>query len=162
MGPFAPWEKELIRLTSGGLPLVECPYRELSKAVGVSEQIVMERLREWVDQGIIRRMGALVNHRAVGIRANGMSVWNVPDREVDAVAKVLCERSEVTHCYRRPRRPGWPYNLFAMVHGTSEDQVRELVAELAQEAGAPDYAVLFSNREYKKTAPRYFDKGEDK
>ena len=131
MTDFAPWEQALIRLTSTGLPLTAAPYAALAETLGVSEADVLDRLRRWRADGIIRRMGARVNHRAAGITANGMSVWNVPDDRVDAVGELLSQCPQITHCYRRPRHSGWPYNLFAMVHGDSESAVHALVADLS-------------------------------
>ncbi|WP_255327062.1 hypothetical protein [Pseudogulbenkiania sp. MAI-1] len=63
----------------------------------------------------------------------------------------------VTHCYRRPRTlPHWPYNLFAMVHGASHDQVRAEVKRLVNLLGPSCRAhdVLFSSRILKKTGLR--------
>ena len=59
--------------------------------------------------------------------------------------------------FRRPRSlPAWPYNLFAMVHGRTRDEVfekRGLIAErLAGAVGASD--ILFSTRILKKTGLR--------
>jgi DNA-binding Lrp family transcriptional regulator len=52
--------------------------------------------------------------------------------------------------------PGWDYSLFAMVHGRTTDEVRQFVARIAAEHDLPDYDILFSTTEYKKTSMRYF------
>ncbi|HKJ75618.1 MAG TPA: Lrp/AsnC family transcriptional regulator, partial [Gammaproteobacteria bacterium] len=60
-------------------------------------------------------------------------------------------------CYRRPRHlPEWPYNLFAMVHGRTREEMEEKVAEIARLLG-PDnrgHQVLASTRILKKTGLR--------
>jgi len=64
---------------------------------------------------------------------------------------------EVSHCYRRPRRPpDWPYNLFAMVHGRSRREVLATVERIAAEAGIADlpHTVLFSRRQFRKRGTR--------
>ena len=68
-------------------------------------------------------------HHKLGYRANGMAVFAVPEERVDAAGARLAERNEVSHCYRRPRLADWPYDLFAMVHGRSEEQVRAFVRQ---------------------------------
>ena len=63
----------------------------------------------------------------------------------------------VTHCYERPRHlPLWPYNLFAMVHGRSRDEVRAKITEIAALVGsaARGHEILFSTRILKKTGLR--------
>jgi DNA-binding Lrp family transcriptional regulator len=83
---------------------------------------------------------------------------DVPDDMVDAVGERLTRAADVTLCYRRPRRlPGWPYNLFAMVHGRERGAVLARIDQLLDEhglAGLP-HAVLFSTRRFKQRGARY-------
>jgi DNA-binding Lrp family transcriptional regulator len=117
----------------------------------------MERLASMRSCGIIRRIAAVPNHYALGYRANGMSVWNVPDDSVGRLGRLIGELDFVSHCYQRPRHlPLWPYNLFAMVHGSTreavEGQVEEIAALLA--GYSRGHEVLYSRRILKKTGLR--------
>jgi DNA-binding Lrp family transcriptional regulator len=97
------------------------------------------------------------NHYALGYTANGMSVWDVPDDAVGALGRMIGALPFVTHCYERVRHPPlWPYNLFAMVHGRTRDEVRERVGYIASILGdaARARAVLYSTRILKKTGLR--------
>ena len=110
-----------------------------------------------LDLGVIRRIGAVPNHYALGYTANGMSVWDVADERIDDLGARVGALEFVTHCYRRPRRlPDWPYNLFAMVHGKTRDEVLAQVAGIAALLGADcrAYDVLFSTAILKKTGLR--------
>lgn len=154
-------ERRLVLATQGGLPLVSRPYHALAETLGISAEEVMVRLQDMLARGVIRRIGAVPNHYALGYTANGMSVWNVADAQADAVGERLGALAAVTHCYRRPRRlPHWPYNIFAMVHGKSREAVLAQVAEIAAliEAEFPGVCqgrdVLFSSRILKKTGLR--------
>lgn len=158
MSAFSDWEIRLLRVLSQPLPLTERPYAEVAEQAGCTEEQVLERVRAWRESGVIRRMGARVNHHDVGYVANGMSVWDVPPEEVDRVAAFMTQQREVSHCYLRPRHPSWPHNLYAMIHGESEDAVRAVAARIAAHANLDSYRVLFSSKEFKKSAPRYFTK----
>jgi DNA-binding Lrp family transcriptional regulator len=152
-----PIDRVLIRLTQAGLPLVPRPYRDLGDAAGIGEEEVMLRMRRMLDRGVIRRIAAVPNHYALGYRANGMSVWDVPDERADEMGHAVGALPFVTHCYRRPRYlPDWPYNLFAMVHGQTREEVAEKVyaieALIGPECRAHD--VLYSTRILKKTGLR--------
>jgi len=150
-------DRKLIVATQAGLPLAHEPYRALTGAVGVDEASVIERLQRLLASGAIRRIGAIPNHYALGFTANGMSVWDVADEAVAEVGVRVGALEFVTHCYERPRHlPLWPYNLFAMVHGRTRDEVRSKVAEIAGLIGADLRAhdVLFSRRILKKTGLR--------
>jgi len=149
-------ELDLVRATQSGLPLVPRPYAQVAAQLGVTEQEVIGRLRRMLADGRIRRIGAVPNHYALGYRANGMSVWDVADESIAELGPRVGELAFVSHCYRRPRRPGWPYNLFAMVHGRDRAEVEAKVAQIAALLGAASRAseVLYSKRILKKTGLR--------
>ncbi len=149
-------QKEFVRLIQDGLRPQRDPLAAIAERLGWPEARVVEQIREWVDAGVIRRFGAVVQHQKLGYRAGGLAVFCVPPEKVDAAGEALAKHPEVSHCYRRPPLPDFPYSLFAMTHGRSEEAVRRTVERLAKEAGLTDYAVLFSVRELKKTSMRYF------
>ena len=121
----------------------------------VDEARVIARLRELKQGKAIRRFGALVAHRKMGYAFNGMTVWDAPPERVDAVGEAFAAQAFVSHCYARPRSDRWPYNLYAMVHAKTQEELDERVALLEAAAGLPAQ-VLVSTREYKKSSMRYF------
>ena len=150
-------DRALIVATQGGLPLVARPYQAIGEQVGIAGDEVVRRLQSLLESGIIRRIGAVPNHYAIGWTANGMTVWDVADEWIDELGARVGALEFVTHCYRRPRAlPDWPYNLFAMVHGASRMEVTEKAAEIAALLGSNCRAseVLFSTRILKKTGLR--------
>jgi DNA-binding Lrp family transcriptional regulator len=154
--PLSEEQRKLVRLIQDGIPAIRQPFAGVAAQIGWPVRRVIEQIREWLAVGIIRRFGAVVRHRELGFNANGMAVFSVPDSEADAAGRRLAEQPEVSHCYRRPPLEGFPYNLFAMVHGHSEDEVRKTVAEMASRVGLKEYDVLFSTTEFKKVSMRYF------
>jgi DNA-binding Lrp family transcriptional regulator len=154
-------DRVLLGAIEDGLPLVERPYREVGRRIGLAEDDVMARLARLSGAGIVTRFGCVVRHRTLGYVANAMTVWDVPDGRVDAVATCFVADPRVTLCYRRPRRlPRWPYNLFCMVHARSRDAARGAIADLNAQAGtaALDQAVLFSRRCFKQRGAVFSDR----
>jgi DNA-binding Lrp family transcriptional regulator len=150
-------DRRLIAATQAGLPLVAEPYRAVAETVGIDETEVLERLARLLARGAIRRIGAIPNHYALGLVANGMAVWDVRDDCVAAVGARVGAFDFVTHCYERPRHlPLWPYNLFAMIHGRTHNEVLEKVAVVSELIGpaARAHDVLFSKRILKKAGLR--------
>lgn len=150
-------DRRIVAATQAGLPLVREPYRAIAEQVGIDEAAVIARLKRLLDEGAIRRIGAIPNHYALGFTANGMSVWDVADDAVAGIGAKIGALDEVTHCYQRPRHlPLWPYNLFAMVHGHTREEVRGKVAQIAELIGtaARSHDILFSTRILKKTGLR--------
>jgi len=150
-------DRRLIVATQGGLPRVSRPYDVVADRLGIGVDEVLRRLQRMLDDGVIRRIGAVPNHYALGYTANGMSVWDIDDARVDVLGARVGALEFVTHCYRRPRRlPDWPYNLFAMVHSRDRAQVAARVSEIAALLGDACCAhdVLYSTAMLKKTGLR--------
>lgn len=150
-------DRQIVAALQEGLPLEERPWEAVARRSGIAAATVKARVQAMLEAGIIRRIAAVPNHYRLGLTANGMSVWDVEDRLVDALGAQVGALSFVSHCYRRPRRlPDWPYNLFAMVHGASREAVKAHVAEIAELLGdaARAHDILFSVRILKKTGLR--------
>lgn len=151
-------DRALVRALQGGLPRVPRPYHAIAESLGVAPELVMARIDAMLESGAIRRIGVVPNHYRLGWVANGMSVWDVDDDRVDALGASVGALDSVSHCYRRPRRlPAWRYNLFAMVHGRSRDEVEAKVADIARVLGpaARTHDVLYSTKILKKTGLRF-------
>ena len=152
-----PRDRAIVVATQSGLPLVARPYHTVGEQIGVSGDEVMTRLKHMLESGAVRRIGAVPNHYALGYTANGMSVWDIADEEVGRLGHVIGELPFVTHCYERVRHPPlWPYNLFAMIHGRTRQEVEERVTYIGAILGdaARSRAVLYSKRILKKTGLR--------
>jgi DNA-binding Lrp family transcriptional regulator len=150
-------DRAIVVATQGGLPLVARPYHGVGEQIGVGGEEVMARLARMLHSGAIRRIGAVPNHYALGYSANGMSVWDVADDHVGRLGRVVGDLPFVTHCYERVRHPPhWPYNLFAMVHARTRDEVEAKVGHIAAILGGANrgHAILYSTRILKKTGLR--------
>lgn len=153
---------DLLNAIQSDLPLSPEPFRELAEHAGVDFGDMMATLTDLLRTGVVRRYGALVNHRRLGFTANAMVVMAVPPERIEAAGARLAESPHVSHCYQRPPFPGFPYNLYAMVHGRDREECLEVVANLiGAHRCAPsgddalDWQALFSTREYGKSAPNY-------
>ncbi len=151
-------DRKIIDLTQSGLPLVSRPYENIAQRLGINSSDVISRMKAMKENGIIRRIAAVPNHYALGYKANGMTVWDVPDERISELGKKVGELDFVSHCYHRPRfLPEWPYNLFAMVHAHDHDEARKLMATIGELLGENDrgHDILFSTKILKKTGLRF-------
>ena len=148
----------LIRACQAGLALdTDTPYATLASQLGWTEDRVLQRLQELLDAGIIRRIGVVPNHYAIGYRFNAMGVFDVDDAAIARLGPQVGALDFVTHCYRRPRDlPLWPYNLFAMCHGSSREAVLQQIAQVRALLGTDcrGHDALFSTRILKKSGLR--------
>ena len=156
--PVTQADRPLAALLEAGLPLVPRPFDDWAQALGRTPASVLVTLQQWLDQGTLRRIGAIVRHHELGFDANAMTVFDIPDAAVDRCGEALAREVGVTLAYRRERAPGWPYNLYCMVHGRDRTEVLEVIARATGNAGLAHYPheVLFSCRRFKQTGPRRF------
>ncbi len=151
-------DRRLVAAVQQGLPLTPRPFARIAAQTDLSEQGVIERLREWSASGVISRFGVVVRHRRLGYRANAMVVWDIPDDQVSRLGRCLGQYDFVTLCYRRPRRlPEWRYNLFCMIHGRDRSTVIQRVEWLVEQCQLQHipHRLLFSTRSFKQRGARY-------
>jgi DNA-binding Lrp family transcriptional regulator len=150
-------EKKVIALLQTDIPVVQRPFRQMAEKIGITEDQFLDVLTSLNQRGIIRRFGATLKHQKSGFKANAMVAWNVDEAKVEQVGTAMAEFDEITHCYRRDPAPGWPYNLYTMVHAATESECLSLVEKIAATVGESDYTLLFSRKELKKTSMKYFE-----
>ncbi|MFM2057379.1 MAG: hypothetical protein RLY71_1764 [Pseudomonadota bacterium] len=151
------FDRSLIKATQSGLPLVPQPYEAVAVLLDTTSALVRERLGQMLASGLIRRIGAVPNHYRLGFKANGMTVWDVDDAQIDALGAQIGALPGVSHCYRRPRHlPHWPYNLFAMVHGRSRAEAEQQAVRIGALLGPAcrGHDILYSSAILKKTGLR--------
>ena len=146
----------IVKCIQEDLPLVPRPFGVWAESLKMREPELLAIVSDWVRQGFIRRFAAVLNHREVGFRANGMVVWNCPQDRIDAIGAIVASYPEVSHCYSRPAYQDWPYNLYAMVHGRTREECRSIAQRLAEATGLCNFRILFSTREYKKIRLKLF------
>ena len=151
-----PLDVAVIRELQEDVSLEPQPYAPMARRIGVSEEEFLAAAGRLRTQGYMRRMAGVLHHREAGYRANAMGVWVVPDDRAEEVGRVMATFKGVSHCYRRPTYPDWPYSVFTMVHGQDAKGCQDVIDAMAEATGITEYALLYSTREYKKIRLRYF------
>ena len=122
---------KLLSLVQEGFPLTSRPFQDLGKTLGLSEEEVMRRLCELQRDGLIRRIGPILDLRKLGM-SGILAALQVPIEEADEAAKVVNQYSEVSHNYLRPNENG--YNIWFTV-SAHEDRIREILEEIRTRTG---------------------------
>ncbi len=149
-------DKSILVALQGDLDDSSEPYAMIASRIGVTESEVIRRILYLMEEGVIRRIGAMIRHIQAGIDYNAMVIWKIEPKKVDEIGKTLAEFPEITHCYERPPFGKLGGTLFSMVHASSEADCMEIVQRIAEKIGAPEYEILFSERELKKISMTYF------
>ena len=159
-------EKALVRVLQGNISQGELPFDEVADQLSqagftLSVDEVIDRIKRWIADGTIRRFGACVRHQRLGYAFNAMTVWDIPDADIEKAGAIMADDPRVTHCYERLRKPTWPSNAYTMIHGTHQedcfaaaDDIYHALIKAGIATSKP--RLLFSTREFKKRSMRYF------
>lgn len=148
-------EKKILEFIQGDIPLVANPFQELAKSLDISEAEVIAKIKKWQDSGVIRRFGAVLRHQKAGYNTNAMVAWLVNDKMTDEIGEIMAEHPRVSHCYLREVPQDFRYNLFTMIHATSQDDLAKIIAHLSKVTNVKEYNILQSVKELKKTSLKY-------
>ncbi|AJA46546.1 transcriptional regulator, AsnC family [Clostridium pasteurianum DSM 525 = ATCC 6013] len=146
----------IIRKVQEDIPIVPEPYKKIAEELGISQEDLLNKIIEFSNKGIIRRFGAILNHRNAGFNANAMVVWKVPEESIKEITDIMIEFREISHCYRRPVCDDWPYNIFTMIHGQTKNICEDIVQKISELSNIKDYNILYSIYEFKKSSMKYF------
>lgn len=163
--PLTAKEIEFVRLMQRDIALVEEPFVAMANELGIPFDEAAAMHAEFLTNGRMRRFAAVLHHRKAGFGANAMGVWAGPQDDAAALQKLgesMAGFRAVSHAYQRPSYPDWPYNLFTMVHGKSEEECEQTLAAIAKATGITDRHALYSTKEFKKVRVRYFTDEEVK
>jgi DNA-binding Lrp family transcriptional regulator len=153
---FDELDKKLIGIIQSDIPLTLDPYGDIAREIGCSKAEVILRLRKYLQSGILKRIGAVLNHRDAGYKFNGMLACVVGEDQIEAAGRALAAIPQVSHCYERKTDPQWPYNLYGMAHGRTREEVERVVSNFVREMQIRKYQILYSMEELKKVSMKFF------
>lgn len=148
-------EQKILAVLQQGLPKSQSPFKDMAQQLGIDTGLLLTVLKNWKRQDKLRRIGAIVNHFKVGLGAGAMVVWQVESKRTREVGKVFAGFREVSHAYERHTDKNWPYNVYTMVHGKSDEEVQQTVRQMSRECGITKYRILVTEKELKKVPPTY-------
>ena len=154
--PLTEQDIRTIRVMQEDLPMLELPYAVWAEQAETTEEALFAWSKQMEHLGYLRRFAAILHHRNAGFLANAMVVWQVPEAQVDAAGEEMARFREVSHCYRRPVYPNWPYPLFTMIHAETHSACMDVVKRIEERIGQFPHKSLFSTKEYKKVRVKYF------
>lgn len=156
--PIDDFDVAVIRALQGPMAVRSDAYAPAAEKLGIPVQRLLDHLEGMVGRKLLRRVAAILFHRRAGFSANGMGVWKVPEEQIATIGPRMAAVRGVSHCYRRPTYPDWPYSVFTMAHGRSKEECDAVLDGVATVCGlgGEDRATLYSSTEYKKVRLRYF------
>ena len=149
-------EKKVLSELQKGLKLETRPFKRIADICNISENEVLTIIKNNISNGIIRRMGVGLKPNKLGFKENALVAFEVKPELVDSVGNFLSNLKEVSHCYERECPPDWNYNLFAMIHAESEEELNTVIDNIIKQFGITNFKIFKTKQELKKSSVRYF------
>lgn len=121
-------DRQLLDLLQNRFPIKATPYLEMAQELGVSEDEVISRVHYLKQQGIVRRIGAVLDARMMGYHST-LVACQVEPHDLEQVAAAVSALPGVTHNYQRDHR----YNLWFTLTAPSAKELTQLLQDLEQQ-----------------------------
>lgn len=121
---------QLLERLQTALPLCPRPYANLGEELGLSEEEVLARLQVLKNSGLIRRIGANFNSRALGWHST-LCAASVPEELLENFSQEVNKLPGVTHNYLRQHK----YNVWFTLIGQNQEEVEREIARLSAICG---------------------------
>jgi len=125
---LTPVETEVLRAVQNDFPVSKTPYKDIGDKLGLSDEQVMTHIRNLTNRGIIRKLGAVIAPSKLGY-VSCLLAMEVPEEEVEHVAKIINSYPGVTHNYVREGRPNIWFTLIEPDDVTLENRIKEIGAK---------------------------------
>jgi Transcriptional regulators len=125
-------DRKLINLIQLNFPISKNPFEEIAETIGTTEEIVLLKLNRLKENGIVRRIGPIINTRGIG-GTNTLAAVKVSKDEIDKAAAVINKYDEVSHNYLRNEE----YNIWFTVSAPTQERLDQILSEIQEELNCP-------------------------
>lgn len=129
---LSPDDLRILERLHGALPLSDRPFADVAAELGIGEDLLIERLRQWLAQGVLTRFGPLYQIERAGGRFV-LAALAVPESRFAAVAAIVNAFPEVAHNYRREHA----LNMWFVVAAESPEQADAALRRIEDATGLP-------------------------
>jgi DNA-binding Lrp family transcriptional regulator len=123
---------EIARALQGGMGVSSRPFDRAGDISGIGWHELLDGAKSLAGLGILRKIGASLNHIRAGWTSNSLCAFDASgigdDEAAELARRAVSNLPWASHCYLRrvfdsDLSRGWPYNLYIMIHATSEGEL---------------------------------------
>jgi siroheme decarboxylase len=118
-------DRKILNLIQEEFPLVERPYAEIGRAVGIDEKEAIVRTQRLKESGYIRRIGPILERKKLGY-VSALCGVHVDEPRITEVAKAINALNGVTHNYEREG----DLNLWFTITGKTKTEIEGHLSDL--------------------------------
>jgi len=129
------------------IPLVSNPWARIAEQVGILESDVLKRLQRLADSGVLKGIVPTIESETMGPKVTTLVAFRVPEQNIEMVATVVSQYSEVSHNFRREHE----FNLWFTVACPTHERLKAILLEILAITGISpeDMLNLETEKRYK-------------
>ena len=144
-------DRRLLNEFQHHFPMTPRPYQELAERLGSSESEVIQQIKRLKKEGLISRVGAVIQPHTVGYST--LAAMAVPKAAIDATVEIINRVPQVNHNYERENE----MNLWFVVTAEDESHLEEILQKLSEDSGYPVHSYPMERLPYR---PRFYTRLE--
>jgi DNA-binding Lrp family transcriptional regulator len=123
-------QRQLCNVLQDGLPICRKPYDDLARYLNNNEETILQETKKLKETGVIRRICALINSRALGLTSTLVAA-HIPEGNLQEVTEAVNSLENVSHNYLREHY----YNLWFTLQAESPEQIEITMSNLSGRFG---------------------------
>jgi len=127
-------DKAIVNGLQGGLPICERPFLEMASQFGISEEELISRLENLLNQKVLTRFGPMFQIERMG-GAFSLAAMKVLEDHYERVTALVNALPEVAHNYRREH----DFNMWFVLATETPEGIGHAIARIESETGYPVY-----------------------
>ncbi len=133
-------DQKLLEILQYDFPLTVDPWKDIAEKIGLSEEEVLKRIKKLKEEGVIRRIGGVIDGKKIGYKSTLIAVM-VDEENLQKVVDYLNSLIAVTHNYLRDGE----WNLWCTFNYLEDDELKSLEEKLFS-LGIKDMMILPAER----------------
>ncbi|MEE9337345.1 MAG: AsnC family transcriptional regulator [Methylococcaceae bacterium] len=127
-------DKKIINYLQNGFPVCESPYQVISEELGLTETVLIERLKLLLETGVLSRFGPLYHAEKMGGELT-LAAVKVPQESFEQVAETINALPEVAHNYARNHE----LNMWFVIATDQSKKITKVIQDIEQKTGLSVY-----------------------
>lgn len=137
-------DRDILNRIQSKFPISSRPFKVLGEELNISEDNMIERVKQLIHKGYIRRLGASFDSKKLGFTST-LCAARVPPEKIQDFVKVLHSYQGITHNYKREHE----YNVWFTFIGESKEEIIDSLADISKKTAIKDILNLPAKKIFK-------------
>ncbi len=123
-------DKKILNMLQNDFPISTQPYKIMAQRLDIGEDELLQKIKAFKENGIIRRIGGIIDSRNIGYYST-LCACRLPENYIRKAASIINKEKGVTHNYLRDNY----YNLWFTLTAPSYNEALQIIEDIQNRIG---------------------------